>query len=286
MASPSCDAPRGRALRRVVVLGSPGSGKTAFCHLLAVTTALPLYHLDDLYWSPGWSRPGEEEWARRVRDLCDLPRWIADGNYADSTEPRVRAADLVVLLDRHPLLCAVALVRRSLRLRRSARAPEGVRGTLPDGGRGRRRPGEARGPEYVPRRLRESGDPPVLSVSALLRKALLFRRRDLVVIHGVLRRTGTPVRRCRTRRQAAAVLADLGGPGPCPPPTPGEMRGVGPVDSGLPLGPEPRDRQPAAAQRGAPLPDEFLPRGPSPSISVSPCTCPASAPATSLWRST
>ncbi|MFE4535213.1 hypothetical protein ACFRKB_09020 [Streptomyces scopuliridis] len=286
MASPSCDAPHGRPLRRVVVLGSPGSGKTAFCHLLAVTTALPLYHLDDLYWSPGWSRPGEEEWAHRVRALCDLPRWIADGNYADSTEPRVRAADLVVLLDRHPLLCAVALVRRSLRLRRSARAPEGVRGTPPDGGRGRRRPREARGPEYVPRGLRESGDPPVLSVTALLRKALFFRRRDLVVIHGVLGRTGTPVRRCRTRRQAAALLADLGGPGPCPSAAPGETRGAGSVDGGLLLGPEPRDRQQATPQSARPQPAAPQRGGPSPTLTISPCTCPASAPATSLWRST
>ncbi|MFI6697603.1 hypothetical protein ACIBJC_01285 [Streptomyces sp. NPDC050509] len=264
MASPSCDAPRGRPLRRIVVLGSPGSGKTAFCHQLAGTTALPLYHLDDLYWSPGWSRPGEEEWDHRVRALCALPRWIADGNYADSAEPRARAADLVVLLDRHPLLCAVALVRRSLRLRRSAHDTE-VRGTTPRGGPGRRH--AARGTEYVPRRLRDSGDPPVLSLTALLRKALLFRRRDLVVIHDVLRRTGAPVHRCRTRRQAAALLAELGPPGPCPPS--GEDRTAGHPDAGEP---------------GGPLPHE--PGGRSTRTTVTPCTCPASATATSPWRST
>ncbi|MFJ2556012.1 MULTISPECIES: hypothetical protein [unclassified Streptomyces] len=273
MASPSCDAPRGRPLRRIVVLGSPGSGKTAFCHQLAGTTALPLYHLDDLYWSPGWSRPGEEEWDHRVRALCALPRWIADGNYADSAEPRARAADLVVLLDRHPLLCAVALVRRSLRLRRSPRGP-GTAGAPPPGGSGRRRPVTARGPEYVPRRLRDSGDPPVLSLTALLRKALLFRRRDLVVIHDVLRRTGAPVRRCRTRRQAAALLAELGLPDPCPPSAPAQDRAAGHLDGGPAGGPQP----------GGPLPHE--PGGRSTRTTVTPCTCPASATATSLWRST
>ncbi|MFE3738121.1 hypothetical protein [Streptomyces sp. NPDC059134] len=274
MASPSCDAPRGRPVRRIVVLGSPGSGKTAFCHRLAVTTALPLYHLDDLYWSPGWSRPGEREWDRRIRALCALPRWIADGNYAGSAEPRARAADLVVLLDRHPLLCAAALVRRSLRLRRSAQGTE-ARGTPPRGGPGRRRTarGTARGTEYVPRRLRDSGDPPVLSLTALLRKALLFRRRDLVVIHDVLRRTGAPVRRCRTRRQAAALLTELGGPGPYPPPWE-EDRTAGHQDAGPVAGPPP----------GGPPPHET--GGRSARTTVTPCTCPGSATAPSLWRST
>ncbi|WP_411146102.1 hypothetical protein [Streptomyces sp. x-80] len=281
MASPSCDAPRGRPRRRIVVLGSPGSGKTAFCHLLAVTTALPLYHLDDLYWSPGWSRPGEAEWAHRIHALCALPRWIADGNYASSAEPRARAADLVVLLDRHPLLCAAALVRRSLRLRRTAHHPE----TAPHG---------RHGPEYVPRRLREAGDPPVLSLTALLRKSLLFRRRDLVVIHDALRRTGTPVRRCRTRRQAAVLLAELSRQAPYPVPDPAP--GTGPEPSTGPSreppskaadpAPEPAGQHTAGPPKGR-QPKAHPPDAPSPygHPTVTPCTCPAAAPTPTLWRS-
>ncbi|GAA2682114.1 hypothetical protein [Streptomyces lunalinharesii] len=255
MASASCEAPPGPAPRRIVVLGSPGSGKTTFCHLLAASTGLPLYHLDDLYWSAGWSRPGEAEWARLVHDLCALPRWIADGNYAGSAEPRVQAAELVVLLDRHPLLCAAALVRRSLRLRRSAPAPpphDAPRAT-PDGGRPSRRSTLPSAREYVPRRLRNTDAPPVRSVTALVRKALLFRRRDLVVIHTALLRTGAPLRRCRTRRQAAALLAAFA---PAPRPATG------------------RDR--------APVP----PEGPPPNgTALLPCTCPAAATATPPWRS-
>ncbi|MFB6606478.1 hypothetical protein ACFCXR_17985 [Streptomyces noursei] len=254
MASASCEAPPDPPPRRIVVLGSPGSGKTTFCHLLAAATGLPLYHLDDLYWSADWSRPDEAEWTRLIDDLCALPRWIADGNYAGSAEPRVGAAELVVLLDRHPLLCAAALVRRSCRLRRAAPAPptHDAPRAARDGGRRSRQPTMTSAREYVPRRLRNTDAPPVRSVTALLRKALLFRRRDLVVIHTALLRTGAPVRRCRTRRQAAALLAAFA-------PAPRSATG--------------RDR--------APVP----PANPPPNGTLVPCTCPAAATATPPWRS-
>ncbi|MFJ6569433.1 hypothetical protein ACIQNU_18610 [Streptomyces sp. NPDC091292] len=281
MASPFCDPPLGRAPWRVAVLGSPGSGKTSFCHLLASSTGLPLYHLDDFYWSAGWSRPDDDEWNRHVHALCALPRWIADGNYAGSAEPRVRAADLVVLFDRHPLLCAAALARRSLRLRRAARDRPAPRWASPPAGRGRRRPAGAGRPEYVPRRLRESGDPPVLSVAALLRKALLFRRRDLVVIDAALRGADTPVLRCRTRRQAAALLAVLAGP-PGERPSPDERPSSGADRVAAAAAP----RATGAPPPDRPFPDHPPPGGATPPGPVRPCTCPAVAPATPLWRHT
>ena len=257
MASVSCDVPLDPPPQRIVVLGCPGSGKTAFCHHLAAATALPLYHLDDLYWSPGWSRPGEEEWSRLIGGLCALPRWIADGNYAASAAPRVRAADLVVLFDRHPLLCVAALVRRSVRLRRSTRTPPAaVRPTALGGGGSRPHHATVGPAEYVPRRLRDTDTPPVRSVTALIRKALFFQRRDLVVIHTVLHRADTPVLRCRTRRQAAALLTAL-----TPPP-------------------------PSATGRGrTPAPPERPPLGGTP-VTVTPCSCPSTAPAMPSWRST
>ncbi|MFE6685209.1 hypothetical protein ACFVFQ_01915 [Streptomyces sp. NPDC057743] len=253
MASVSCEA-HPAPPRRIVVLGSPGSGKTTFCHHLAAATGLPLYHLDDLYWSANWSRPSEEEWTRLIGDLCALPRWIADGNYAASAEPRTRAADLVVLFDRHPLLCATALIRRSLRLRRTGPGPTPPARGAPRASLAVARHGQRqRTPsprEYVPRGLRDTGTPPVRSLTALLRKALLFRRRDLVVIRTALRRTHAPVRRCRTRRQAAALLTTLA----------------------------------PSQDRSAPPPERPPPDGTGPAFL--PCTCPAAAPATPPWRST
>ncbi|MFD0266175.1 hypothetical protein ACFVGY_06210 [Streptomyces sp. NPDC127106] len=177
------------APRRIVVLGSPGSGKSTFSHALAAGTGLPLIHLDDLYWRPGWRRPTAPEWERTVERLAAEPYWIIDGNFADTVRQRVERADTVILLDRHPWLCAGALVRRSLRLRR-----DGLLG----------RPSR----DYLPAGL-AADDPPVRSLTALVRKAAGFRGRELRRMRPVLSACSATVLRCSSRRAAARILRQL-----------------------------------------------------------------------------
>ncbi|MCF3141672.1 hypothetical protein [Streptomyces platensis] len=175
--------------RRIVVLGSPGSGKSTFSHALAAGTGLPLVHLDDAYWRPGWCRPSTPEWERTVERLTAGPCWIIDGNFAGTVRQRVERADAVVLLDRHPWLCAAALVRRSLRLRRDT-----LRGRRPR--------------DYLPAGL-AADDPPVRSLTALVRKAAGFRGRELRAMRPALAACTAPVLRCRSRRSAERLLRHL-----------------------------------------------------------------------------
>ncbi|MGW8970070.1 hypothetical protein [Streptomyces platensis] len=175
--------------RRIVVLGSPGSGKSTFSHALAAGTGLPLVHLDDAYWRPGWRRPSTPEWERTVERLTAGPCWIIDGNFAGTVRQRVERADAVVLLDRHPWLCAAALVRRSLRLRSDL-----LRGRQPR--------------DYLPAGL-AADDPPVRSLTALVRKAAGFRGRELRGMRPALAACAAPVLRCRSRRSAERLLRHL-----------------------------------------------------------------------------
>lgn len=172
------------APRRVAVLGSPGSGKSSFCHRLA-EAGPPLFHLDDLYWWPGWRRTPDARWRALVERLAAQPAWIIDGNYAPTAGIRLERADLVVLLDFHPLLCAWRVLRRSLRLRRGSAE------------------------EYLPRRLRVTADPYVRDLPALLRKVLAFRRKDLAAMEPALRAAAGRVVVCRTPARAERVLAGL-----------------------------------------------------------------------------
>ncbi|MFE7277013.1 hypothetical protein [Streptomyces sp. NPDC057623] len=170
---------------RVAVLGSPGSGKSTFCHALA-GTGIPLFHLDDLYWRPGWRRTPPDEWRRLVRDLVSGERWIVDGNHLDTVPERLARAEIVVLLDLPVVVCAWQVVRRSVRLRRHRGA---------DG-------------EYLPRGLRPA-DPPVRDLPALLRKVLGFRRRELVQMRRLLAGYDGRVVVCRSRRAARTARREL-----------------------------------------------------------------------------
>ncbi|WP_329576568.1 hypothetical protein OG500_03920 [Kitasatospora sp. NBC_01250] len=102
---------------RILVLGSPGSGKTTLSRQLAGATGLPLHHLDDLYWGPDWRRPDPHLWEGTQRRLAAGPRWIIEGNHLPTIPVRMARADLVVLLDTGPATCLARAVRRAVQIR-------------------------------------------------------------------------------------------------------------------------------------------------------------------------
>lgn len=105
-------------MQRVLVIGSPGAGKSTFSQRLAALTGLPLTHLDDEYWLPGWVRPERTAWETRVRDLIAADRWILDGNYTSTVLLRASRADTVTVLAYPRLLCVFRAVSRALLGRR------------------------------------------------------------------------------------------------------------------------------------------------------------------------
>lgn len=102
------------AARRVLVLGSPGAGKSTLARRLAPTLGLPLVHLDRVYWGPGWVSSPPERFEAAVRSLVAGPRWIIDGNYASTLAPRLARADHVLWLDFSTPLCLYRSLRRQV----------------------------------------------------------------------------------------------------------------------------------------------------------------------------
>src|SRR5687768_16103132 len=69
-------------MKRVLVIGSPGAGKSVFSRRLGEITGLPVIHLDQHYWRPGWIEPSKDVWSRQVTELLQRDSWIIDGNYS------------------------------------------------------------------------------------------------------------------------------------------------------------------------------------------------------------
>ena len=75
-------------MQRVMVIGSPGAGKSTLSGKLAAVTGLPLFHLDAEYWLPGWTEREPREWQDKLADIVAGKRWIIDGNYGRTIAAR------------------------------------------------------------------------------------------------------------------------------------------------------------------------------------------------------
>jgi adenylate kinase family enzyme len=102
-------------MKKVLVIGSGGSGKTTFAKQLAAKTGLPAMHLDQLFWHPGWVKTPDEDWDRLIAEFCARDAWIMDGNYGRTLAPRLAAADTIIFLDLPRLVCTWRIVKRQLR---------------------------------------------------------------------------------------------------------------------------------------------------------------------------
>jgi adenylate kinase family enzyme len=99
-------------VERILVLGSPGAGKSTLATALAERTGLPLHHLDQLYWQPGWIEPDPVEWRATLDHVLDQSRWIIDGNYGGTLGARLARADTVIDLDLPAWRCLARVIGR------------------------------------------------------------------------------------------------------------------------------------------------------------------------------
>ena len=89
-------------MKRVIVIGSPGAGKSTFAKKLAALTGIPLHHLDMVYHRPDKTHISREEFDMKLAGIMAEEAWIIDGNYSRTIEARLKECDTVFLLD-YPL---------------------------------------------------------------------------------------------------------------------------------------------------------------------------------------
>ena len=86
-------------MKKVIVIGSPGSGKSVFSKKLRDITNIPLYHLDMMYHNPDGTHISREELEEKLKEIYKTDEWIIDGNYQKTMETRLKECDTVFLLD-------------------------------------------------------------------------------------------------------------------------------------------------------------------------------------------
>ncbi|HVW33099.1 MAG TPA: shikimate kinase [Acidimicrobiia bacterium] len=103
------------AVRRVSLVGGPGSGKTTVGRRLAASLDAPYVELDGLFHQPGWTELPAGEFRRAVGDIVARDRWVVDGNYSTVRDLVWARADTVVWLDLPRPLVVRRVVARTLR---------------------------------------------------------------------------------------------------------------------------------------------------------------------------
>ncbi|MBQ9912630.1 MAG: adenylate kinase [Clostridia bacterium] len=99
-------------MKKVIVIGCPGSGKTTFAERLSERTGLPLYYLDAIWHKPDKTHIPREEFDGKIKEIFAADEWIIDGNYKRTIEMRMKECDTVFLFDLPTEACLQGVLSR------------------------------------------------------------------------------------------------------------------------------------------------------------------------------
>lgn len=102
-----------------MVIGiSSGVGKSTFAKELSETLLINVYHLDALYWKPGWREVSHDEFVAAQKSItCHETEWIIEGNYTSTFDIRAEQADTFIYLELPLMTCLYRVIKRWLKYR-------------------------------------------------------------------------------------------------------------------------------------------------------------------------
>lgn len=102
-------------MRRIVIIGNTGSGKTMLGKRLSEKSGIGVVDLDNLHWLPGWQARDRDDMRRLVADVAARDRWIISGNYSRMQDLFWPKADALIWLDYSFCRTLWQLLRRTFR---------------------------------------------------------------------------------------------------------------------------------------------------------------------------
>lgn len=99
-------------MKKVIIIGCPGAGKSTFARELNQITNLPLYYLDMIFHKPDKTTVSREEFDAKLEEIIKKDKWIIDGNYARTLQVRVEQCDTIIWLKYPVELCLAGIEAR------------------------------------------------------------------------------------------------------------------------------------------------------------------------------
>jgi adenylate kinase family enzyme len=98
-------AGHGRAMQRIAIVGCSGGGKSTLALAVGARLGLPVIHLDNLYWKPGWTGSDIEDMRPKVEAEAARERWVIEGNFTGASRLRFERADTIIWIELPTWLC-------------------------------------------------------------------------------------------------------------------------------------------------------------------------------------
>ena len=104
--------------RRIAIIGYSGAGKSSLARRIGETLDIPVLHLDQVHWMPGWVERSDEEARTIVGTFMNQSDWVIEGNYVNLLmDRRMRETSDIVMLDLPRWICFRRALRRARRYR-------------------------------------------------------------------------------------------------------------------------------------------------------------------------
>lgn len=102
-------------VKRISIVGGPGTWKTTLAQRLSNILKIPATHLDSVNFKPNWEKIPTEERDNIILEKSKEEYWIIDGNYVGTLGERLERADLVIWLDYSTINIIKGVLERTIR---------------------------------------------------------------------------------------------------------------------------------------------------------------------------
>jgi adenylate kinase family enzyme len=99
-------------MKKIVIIGSSGAGKSTFARELGSILKMKVFHLDRYFWQRGWRVKTRDTRIDILQEIVREQQWIIEGSYPSSSELHLHEADTIIFLDIPLLLCLWRLTKR------------------------------------------------------------------------------------------------------------------------------------------------------------------------------